>query len=133
MSTALAGKQDVLTFDNVPTQASSNPVKSGGVFTALQGKQDVTTLVEVTATGDVAQALDSGKFYRFGEVDSLTLTFTAPSAGLGMWGGKFTASASWSALGIPATIDEAAGNDTIAGGKTYEFNVLDGIIVIKEV
>lgn len=93
----------------------------------------VTTLVEVTSTGDVTQALDSGKFYRFGEVDSLTLTFTAPSAGMGMWGGKFTASANWSALGIPATIDEAAGNDTIAGGKTYEFNVLDNIIVVKEV
>ena len=119
--------------DTAPRLYSGKPITSGGVFTALQGKADVTTLVEVTATGDVAQALDSGKFYRFGEVDSLALTFTAPSAGLGMWGGKFTASASWSALGIPATIDEAAGNDTIAGGKTYEFNVLDGIIVIKEV
>jgi hypothetical protein len=120
-------------YDSTPTANSVFPVTSGGVFTALQGKADVTTLVEVTATGDVAQALDSGKFYRFGEVDSLTITFTAPNAGLGMWGGKFTASASWSALGIPATIDEAAGNDTIAGGKTYEFNVLDGIIVVKEV
>lgn len=144
--------QPALTFDDTPTSGSNNPVKSGGVYTALQskadtsttytktdvntalqGKADVTTLVEVTATGDVTQALDSGTFYRFGEVDSLTLTFTAPSAGLGMWGGKFTASASWSALGIPATIDEAAGNDSIAGGKTYEFNVLDGIIVVKEV
>lgn len=27
-------KQDVLTFDNVPTQNSSNPVKSGGVYAA---------------------------------------------------------------------------------------------------
>lgn len=108
-------------------------VDTTALSTALQGKADVTTLVDVTATGDVTQALDSGKFHRFGEVDSLTLTFTAPSAGLGMWGGKFTASANWSALGIPATIDEAAGNDSIAGGKTYEFNVLDNIIVIKEV
>lgn len=138
--------------DRAPRLNSANPVTSGGVFTALQskadtsttytktevntalqGKADVTTLVEVTATGDVTQALDSGTFYRFGSVDSLTLTFTAPSAGLGMWGGKFTASASWSALGIPATIDEAAGNDTIAGGKTYEFNMVDNVIVIKEV
>ena len=28
-------KQDVLTFDNVPTQDSNNPVKSGGVYTAI--------------------------------------------------------------------------------------------------
>jgi hypothetical protein len=29
-------KQDVLTFDSVPTQGSSNPVTSGGVYNALQ-------------------------------------------------------------------------------------------------
>jgi len=91
------------------------------------------TLVEVTATGDVTQALDSGKFYRFGEVDSLALTFNAPQAGMGMWAGKFTASANWSALGIPESVDEAAGNDTVVAGKTYEFNVLDNVIVLKEV
>ena len=28
-------KQDALTFDNVPTQSSTNPVKSGGVYSAL--------------------------------------------------------------------------------------------------
>ena len=93
----------------------------------------VTTLVEVTATGDVTQALESGKFYKFGSLDSLTLTLTAAAAGMAQYGGKFTASANWSALGLPATVDEAAGNDTIAGGKTYEFNVLDNVIVIKEV
>lgn len=132
--TWMEGQQQTFTFTaNGVSFIQTDYVNTTALSTALAGKQDITTLVEVTATGDVTQALDSGKFYRFGEVDSLTLTFTAPSAGLGMWGGKFTASASWSALGIPATIDEAAGNDTIAGGKTYEFNVLDGIIVIKEV
>jgi hypothetical protein len=33
-------KQDVLTFDDVPTQGSNNPVKSGGVYTALDNKVD---------------------------------------------------------------------------------------------
>lgn len=93
----------------------------------------VTTLVEVQTTGDVTQALESGKFYKFGTVDSLTITLTAASAGMGIWGGKFTASANWSALGLPATVDEAAGNDTVASGKTYEFNIIDNVIVIKEV
>ncbi len=93
----------------------------------------VTTLVEVSTTGDVSQALDSGKFYRFGTVDSLALTFNSPQAGMGSYGGKFTASASWTALGIPATIDEAAGNDSISAGKRYEFQLFDNVIVIKEI
>lgn len=35
IDTALDGKQNVLTFDNAPTENSNNPVKSGGVYTAL--------------------------------------------------------------------------------------------------
>lgn len=35
--TALAGKQNTLTFDDAPTSGSDNPVKSGGVYTALNG------------------------------------------------------------------------------------------------
>lgn len=35
INTALAGKQDTLTFDNSPTSGSNNPVKSGGVYSAL--------------------------------------------------------------------------------------------------
>lgn len=33
--TALAGKQDTLTFDNIPTASSSNPVTSGGIYDYL--------------------------------------------------------------------------------------------------
>lgn len=35
----LAAKQDTLKFDNLPTQNSNNPVKSGGVFTELSYKE----------------------------------------------------------------------------------------------
>lgn len=35
MNTALAGKQDTMTFDNAPTAGSNNPVKSGGIKTAI--------------------------------------------------------------------------------------------------
>lgn len=93
----------------------------------------VTTLVEVSSTGDVTQALDSGKFYKFGEVDSLTLTLNAASVGMAGYFGKFTTSASWTALSVPVTVDEAAGNDTIAASKTYEFNIIDDVILVKEV
>ena len=34
------GKQNALTFDNTPTNGSSNPVKSGGVYAALENKVD---------------------------------------------------------------------------------------------
>lgn len=36
LTTLLAAKQDTLTFDNVPTENSNNPVKSGGVYEANQ-------------------------------------------------------------------------------------------------
>lgn len=95
--------------------------------------EKIPTLVEVSTTGDVTQSLESNKFYRFGEVDSLTLAFTAPQSGMGIYAGKFTASANWSALSLPVTIDEASGNDPILASKRYEFNLFDNIIVIKEV
>lgn len=38
--TALGNKQDTLTFDNIPTENSTNPVKSGGVYSAIEDVQD---------------------------------------------------------------------------------------------
>lgn len=93
----------------------------------------VTTLVEVSTTGDVSQALDSGKFYRFGEVDSLTLTLNAASVGMAGYFGKFTTSASWTALSVPSGVTSSSGSDTIAASKTYEFNIIDNVILVKEV
>ena len=46
--TLLAQKQNILTFDNVPTANSNNPVKSGGVKTAIDAKQDTISTVNVT-------------------------------------------------------------------------------------
>lgn len=40
---ALALKQDTLTIDSAPTENSTNPVESGGVYTALGNKQDTLT------------------------------------------------------------------------------------------
>ena len=47
----LATKQNTLTFDNVPTSGSNNPVKSGGVFSALAGKQDTLTFDNIPTSG----------------------------------------------------------------------------------
>ena len=52
------GKQDKLTFDSAPTQNSTNPVTSGGVYNALQnvGGEDIVT---ITATGVQSDEMDA--------------------------------------------------------------------------
>ena len=64
----ISGKQDVLTFDNSPTQGSNNPVKSGGVYSAintisgtvsvLSGKMNQLDTAVETAQGYKADAKD---------------------------------------------------------------------------
>lgn len=44
LDTALAGKQDKRTFDDVPTEGSQNAVRSGGVWDALQRKPNPNLL-----------------------------------------------------------------------------------------
>ena len=44
INTALQNKQDELTFDQVPTQGSNNPVRSGGLYNSLGGKSALTFL-----------------------------------------------------------------------------------------
>ena len=55
-------KQDVLTFDDAPTQGSNNPVKSGGIYTALAGKQDTLTFDD-TPTANSSNPVKSGGIY----------------------------------------------------------------------
>lgn len=43
VESAIAGKQNVLTFDNSPTSGSNNPVKSSGIKAALDAKQNTLT------------------------------------------------------------------------------------------
>lgn len=40
MEEEIAGKQDALTFDDVPMDGSNNPVKSNGIYDALNSKVD---------------------------------------------------------------------------------------------
>ena len=51
--------QAQLSFDAAPTDASENPVKSGGVFTALSGKQDSLTF-DATPTDSSSNPVTSG-------------------------------------------------------------------------
>ena len=62
IETGFNGKQDTLTFDNAPTDESSNPVTSGGIYTALEGKQDTLTFDSVP-TQDSLNPVTSGGIY----------------------------------------------------------------------
>lgn len=55
--TALAGKQNTLTFDTIPTENSNNPVTSDGIYEALQDKQNNLTAGDnISISGDTISA-----------------------------------------------------------------------------
>ena len=62
IDTYLDLKQDLLTFDNVPTANSNNPVKSGGIKTALDGKEDALQL-DLVPTESSIKYLNSGSIF----------------------------------------------------------------------
>ena len=77
----LATKQDTLTFDNSPSQNSSNPVKSGGVYTALAAKQDTLTF-DNSPTANSNNPVKSGGVYTALAGKQATLTFdSTPTSG----------------------------------------------------
>lgn len=81
IDTALSGKQDALTFDDTPTSGSSNPVKSGGVYSALSGKQNTLTFDNSPTNGSSNPVKSGGVFSALAEKQN-TLTFdNAPTSG----------------------------------------------------
>lgn len=58
--TALAAKQNTLTFDNAPTENSDNPVKSGGIKTALDAKQNTLTFDNTPTSGSSNPVTSAG-------------------------------------------------------------------------
>lgn len=55
----ISTKQDKLTFDSVPTEGSSNPVTSGGVYTAINTIQTTNPRAVLFANGFVKGDLDN--------------------------------------------------------------------------
>lgn len=57
---ALAAKQDALTFDAVPTQGSTNPAESGGIYDAIQagGATALAAFATDSVSGDVVSFPD---------------------------------------------------------------------------
>lgn len=79
--TALAGKQNNLSFDSTPTQNSSNPVTSGGVYNAIAGKQNKLTFDSAPKSGS-SNPVTSGGIYTAIEAKQSKLTFdSTPTSG----------------------------------------------------
>ena len=81
LNTALAGKQDELTFDSTPTASSTNPVTSGGIKTYADQKilyfYQQNTSQQSSASGEFCRVTDSRID---GNTVVLNCTFTVPSA-----------------------------------------------------
>ena len=69
LAAQLETKQNVLTFDDAPTQGSNNPVKSGGIYTAIKGITDLLP-AEATALNQLAD-----KAYVLGRILAATPAF----------------------------------------------------------
>lgn len=54
-------KQNTLTFDTAPTDASTNPVTSGGVYTALSGKEDTANRVTSVSSSSTNEKYPTAK------------------------------------------------------------------------
>lgn len=116
-------KQDKLTFDNVPTSGSSNPVKSSGIYTALQGKQSSLTFDNAPTSGSSNPVKSSGIYTALqGKQSSLTFDSTPiqgstnPVTSGGVYGHRVVAGQKeGETLGTNATSE---GTNTIASGAS---------------
>ena len=70
VNTALAGKQDTLTFDQTPTDGSTNPVESNGIFDALALKQDTLTFDSTPTDGSANPVTSHGIYAAISAVTS---------------------------------------------------------------
>lgn len=70
-TSAIATKQNALTFDSTPTANSTNPVTSGGVYTALQ---DVLTNEDGEVISESLNDLNVRILANNGDIDKLTTT-----------------------------------------------------------
>lgn len=120
VETVLDGKQDTLTFDAVPTEASDNPVTSGGVFEALDDKQDTLTF-DTTPTVSSTNPVTSGGVFTALDGKQNVLTFdttpTASSTNPVTSGGVFTAlDGKQDTLTFDEVPTEGSGNPVTSGG-----------------
>ena len=88
--------------------------------------------VEVAGTTP-AQVLAPNTFYQFtDDLTSLNLSLGAHD-GVTFFAGRFSTDDDGCALAPASPITLESGAPTIEGGKTYEFNIIDNIMMLKEI
>lgn len=98
----LDDKQGELTFDNVPTQGSPNPVRSGGLYTALNGKQDALTFDTRPTPGSTNPVTSGGVADAIAGATTMTTTLSIPASA---WHGDDPYTASITVSGYSVTPD----------------------------
>ena len=94
----------------------------------FEDKINSVELVEMTET---TATLESGKFYKWGEVASLNISFQAPQSGeLPIYSFKFISGETATTLTINGTVTWITGGTTLEANKTYEINICDGLGVM---
>lgn len=78
---ALALKQDTMTVDAAPTQSSTNPVQSGGVYSALGGKQDTLTFDNSPTSGSDNPVKSGGVYSALGDKFDTASMITTTGSG----------------------------------------------------
>lgn len=136
------------TIPTVPSAYTSNPSMNGTASAGSSSnwsrgdhvhpkdtsKADVLTLVTVSTSGAVTQALDANKFYKFtASLTSLTLTLNAAANGLAIYAGRFIAGADDMPISLPSGTIIPDNAVAIKSGNTYEFNIMDNVCLIVDV
>lgn len=106
----------------------TNSIKIGGGSGGNTQTDSQTSIVEMTET---TATLESGKFYKWGEVTSLNISFATPQSGkLHIYAFKFTSGETAATLTINGTVTWITGGTTLEKNKTYEINISDGLGVM---
>ena len=124
LTNLLAGKQDNLTFDNVPTAGSPNPVKSGGVYArnneivalinALDAaKQDVLTFDNAPVEGSPNPVTSAGVYTAISAVQAAIVALDAEKQNV---------------LTFDSTPTLGSANPVTSSGIKTELNRIDGNI-----
>ncbi len=84
LASGLASKQDVLTYDTVPTAGSTNPVTSGGIKSAIDAKDSLPaqtghTGKYLTTDGATASWADTGIDGKASKMEKTTIDEATPS------------------------------------------------------
>lgn len=130
LTNALSTKQDTLTFDNVPTSGSNNPVKSGGVYNALLEKEDKMLLkTTVPQTGMLPN-----HFYEYGDITDTSYTFVMDTtnvdnslANIWTWGFNTLSIATEIIWPVAITSWYNGIVPNITAGNRYEVSVVNGL------